>query len=115
MGRLGFIGRRLLKAAAVVLGIAIVNFILIRLAPGDPATVMAGEAGAADATFVAQLREEFGLDKPLPVQLFIYVKQVVSLDLGYSYRQKRSVAELVLTRLPNTLILTGTAYFFALA
>lgn len=115
MGRLDFIARRLFKAVVVILGIAIVNFVLIRLAPGDPATVMAGEAGAADEKFVQQLRQEFGLDKPLPVQLFTYVKQVATLDLGYSYRQKRTVADLVFQRLPNTLLLTGVAFVFALA
>jgi peptide/nickel transport system permease protein len=114
MNRFGFILRRLGKAIVVILGIAIVNFVLIRLAPGDPATVMAGEAGAADEKFVQQLRQEFGLDRPFYEQLAIYVKQVATLDLGYSYRQKRTVASLIFDRLPNTLLLTGTAYFLAL-
>jgi peptide/nickel transport system permease protein len=114
MHRFGFILRRLGKAIVVILGIAIVNFVLIRLAPGDPATVMAGEAGAADEKFVQQLREEFGLDRPFYEQLAIYVKQVATLDLGYSYRQRRTVASLIFDRLPNTLLLTGTAYVLAL-
>jgi peptide/nickel transport system permease protein len=114
MNRFGFILRRLGKAIVVILGIAIVNFVLIRLAPGDPATVMAGEAGAADEKFVQQLRQEFGLDRPMYEQLAIYVKQVATLDLGYSYRQRRTVASLIFDRLPNTLLLTGTAYVVAL-
>jgi peptide/nickel transport system permease protein len=85
------------------------------MAPGDPAAVMAGEAGAADEKFVAQLRQEFGLDKPFPVQLWRYVSGVASLDLGYSYRNKRTVASMVFERLPATLLLTVTAFLFALS
>src|SRR5580692_2120689 len=50
---------RLVKATITVLAVLVMNFVLVRLAPGDPASVMAGEAGAADAKFVAQLREQF--------------------------------------------------------
>jgi peptide/nickel transport system permease protein len=98
----------------VLFAIAILNFALIRAAPGDPATVMAGEAGAADATFVAQLRTRFGLDRPMHEQLGIYLKGIATLDLGYSYRQQRSVASLIGERLPATLLLTGTAFAISL-
>jgi peptide/nickel transport system permease protein len=91
------------------------EFFLIRMAPGDPALVMAGEAGAGDQIFVAQLREKFGLDKPLPVQLYVYVKGILSLDLGFSFRQQMPVAKLILDRLPATLLLTGTAFAISLA
>ena len=60
MQRLQFIAQRVLKGVVVLLGIIVLNFVLIRLAPGDPATVMAGEAGAADELFLQQLRKEFG-------------------------------------------------------
>jgi len=113
MGKLSFVGKRLIKAAVVLLAIVVLNFLLIRLAPGDPAAVMAGEAGAGDAKFVAQLREQFGLDRPLPEQLAIYVKGLLSFDMGYSYRQQRSVAELIGDRLPATLLLTLTAFAIA--
>jgi len=106
---------RLLKMAAVVLGIVVVNFLLIHAAPGDPASVIAGQSGAADAKFVAQLRAQFGLDRPLPEQLWIYVRGVLSGDLGMSHRQGRAVAELIAERLPATLLLTGTAFALALA
>lgn len=111
---LAFVVKRLLKMAAVVLAIVVLNFFLIRLAPGDPASVMAGEAGAADAQFVNQLRQEFGLDRPLPVQLYKYMSGVLHLDLGYSYRQKRPVIDLIAERLPATLYLTGSAYVISL-
>ncbi|MCW5751882.1 MAG: ABC transporter permease [Alphaproteobacteria bacterium] len=84
------------------------------MAPGDPASVMAGEAGAADEVFMSQLRKEFGLDRPLHEQLAVYVKNVVTLDLGYSYRQQRPVADLLLERVPATLLLTGTAFLLSL-
>jgi peptide/nickel transport system permease protein len=112
--RLQFIAQRVLKGIVVLLGIIVLNFMLIRLAPGDPVTVMAGEAGAADEVFIAQLRKEFGLDKPLHEQLFIYVKNVVTFDLGFSYRQQRPVNDLLAERLPATLLLTGAAFVLSL-
>ena len=114
MGRLSYIGRRLIKGLFVLLAIVILNFFLIRAAPGDPAQVMAGEAGAADEMFIEQLRERFGLDRPMHEQLFIYVKGIVTLDLGWSYRQNQSVSSLILQRLPATVLLTGTAFCIAL-
>ena len=63
--------QRVLKIVAVVLAIAVTNFLLIHAAPGDPASVIAGESGAADPQLMAQLRSHFGLDQPLSVQLAI--------------------------------------------
>ncbi|MBN8980998.1 MAG: ABC transporter permease [Rhizobiales bacterium] len=105
---------RLIKAALVVLAVAILNFSLVRLAPGDPATVLAGQSGAADEKFVAQLRADFGLDKPIQVQLLQYFSKVLTLDLGYSYRQNKPVIDVILERLPNTLTLTLSAFIFSL-
>ena len=115
MGKLGrYLTGRLVKAAITVLAVLVMNFVLVRLAPGDPASVMAGEAGAADAKFVAQLREQFGLDRPLHEQLWIYMRGIVQLDLGYSPRQQRPVSALIAERLPGTLLLTGGAFVLAL-
>ncbi|HWK66327.1 MAG TPA: ABC transporter permease [Rhizobiaceae bacterium] len=111
---LRFIIMRLGKAAVVLVAVLVLNFFLIHAAPGDPVAVMAGEAGAADAKFIAQLKEQFGLDKPLLVQLGIYVKGVLQFDLGFSYRQQMPVADLILGRLPATLLLTMTAFVIAL-
>jgi peptide/nickel transport system permease protein len=110
-----FLVARLVKGVIVLLAIAVLNFGLIRAAPGDPATVMAGEAGAADSVFVEQLRQRFGLDRPIAVQLGLYLKGILTLDLGYSYRQDRSVASLIGERLPATLLLTGSAFAVSLA
>ncbi|PLP98432.1 MULTISPECIES: ABC transporter permease [Cupriavidus] len=101
---------RLVQGVFAILVIATVNFLLIRAAPGDPVSVMAGEAGASDPQFVAQLRAQFGLDDPLPVQLGNYLSHVAKLDLGFSYRQQQPVLDLIVQRLPATLLLTGTAF-----
>ena len=115
MTALRIIALRLLKAVAVILAIVALNFMLIRIAPGDPASVMAGQAGVADETFVQQLREQFGLDQPMWRQFLTYVGNILQGDLGYSYRQGASVADLLWERLPATLLLTGTAFVLALA
>jgi len=110
-----FAGARLIKGVIVLFAIAVLNFFLIRAAPGDPAMVVAGQAGEADAVLLAQLRERFGLDQPLLHQLWIYLKGYATLDLGFSYRQEQPVLTLILDRLPATLILTGTAFIISLA
>jgi peptide/nickel transport system permease protein len=112
---LAFLGRRLLKALGVVIGVVIVAFFIVRLAPGDPASVIAGQSGAADAEFMAQLQTQFGLDRPLFVQLWLYLKGVATLDFGVSHRVQRTVASLIAERLPATVLLTGAAFVFALA
>jgi peptide/nickel transport system permease protein len=111
---LSFVAQRLVKGMVVLVAIIVMNFFLIRLAPGDPAMVMAGEAGASDKVFVAQLREKFGLDRPLPEQLFVYVKGILALDLGFSFRQQAPVSKLILDRLPATLLLTLSAFAISL-
>lgn len=105
---------RIAQLVAVILVIATFNFVLVRSAPGDPAQVMAGQSGAADPKLLDDLRKEYGLDKPYVVQLANYLRRVVSLDLGYSYRQRRPVVDLILERLPATLLLTVTAFCLAL-
>ena len=109
-----YLAGRLVKAAIVILAIVVCNFFLIHAAPGDPASIIAGQSGSADARFLEQLRAQFGLDQPLYVQLWMYLKGVLTLDLGFSHRQQASVAALVWDRLPATLLLTGAAFIFAI-
>ncbi|WP_289014227.1 ABC transporter permease [uncultured Methylobacterium sp.] len=111
----GFIAQRLAKGVLVLAAIVVLNFFLIRLAPGDPAVVMAGEAGATDEIFVAQLRTKFALDQSLPSQLAAYLGSIATLDLGYSVRQQMPVATLIGERLPATLLLTGCAFLISIA
>lgn len=114
MNLLHFLSSRLAKGVLTLLAIAVLNFFLIRAAPGDPAQVLAGEAGAADAQLLEQLRERFGLNEPLLTQLWIYLKGYLTFDLGFSYRQQQPVLTLVLDRLPATLLLTGAAFLISL-
>ncbi|MCD0502029.1 ABC transporter permease [Bordetella petrii] len=111
---LSFFISRAGKALMVVLGVVIINFFMIRLAPGDPAAVLAGQAGAGDPTYLANLRAEFGLDQPLLTQLWLYLKGVVQLDLGFSYRNHVPVLDLILERLPATFLLMSCAFLFSI-
>ena len=108
-----YVLKRLLQAIPVVVAIVVVNFFLLQLAEGDAADVLAGEAGSATPEYMAQLREKFGLDKPVPVQLVIYMKNVLSFDLGYSFRHDMPVAQLVLDRLVPTLLLMVSTIMLA--
>ncbi len=108
-----FAARRLLQLLLVVLGIAVTNFFLLHLAPGDAAQVLAGEAGSATPEYLAALRKQFGLDQPLPVQFLVYLRNLVTLNLGFSFRQGLPVADLVAQRLPATLLLMGASIGFA--
>lgn len=113
-GYVSFLGRRLVKAVFILAAIVVLNFLLVHAAPGDPAMVMAGEAGAADEEFIAQLRAQFGLDRPLHEQLLTYIGNVAQGDLGFSYRQQQPVWDLLMDRLPATLVLTVSAFVLAL-
>jgi peptide/nickel transport system permease protein len=109
-----FWARRLVQLVVVVVGIAVVNFFLLRLAPGDAAQVLAGEAGSATPEYLAALRKQFGLDQPLLVQFALYLRNLLSLNLGFSFRQGLPVLDLITQRLPATLLLMGTAIGLAL-
>lgn len=108
-----FLLRRLLQAVPIVLGIAVFNFLLLHLAPGDAADVLAGEAGGASPEYLARLKADFGLDQPLHVQLLRYLANVATLDLGHSFRHNMSVTALIMSRLPATLLLMVAAVSLA--
>ena len=105
--------RRLAQAVPTVLVIVALNFLLLQLAPGDAADVLAGEAGSATPEFMAQLRKTFGLDQPLAMQLLLYVKNIVTFDLGFSFRHNMPVVELIGSRLFPTLLLMVTVLLVA--
>ncbi len=106
---------RLARALLVLFGILLFNFLLLHAAGGDAAEVLAGESGAADAAYVDALRHRFGLDRPLPVQFAIYAGRVALGDFGYSFRNGAPVLDLVLQRLPATLLLSGSALALAVS
>ena len=105
--------KRLLQAVPTILVIVCLNFALLQLAPGDAADVLAGEAGSATPEYMAQLRQKFGLDQPIHVQLVVYLKQVLSFDLGHSFRHGMPVSELIISRLGPTLLLMVTVFLAA--
>jgi len=105
---LRYVVRRLALAVPTILTIVVLNFALVHLAPGDAADVLAGEAGSATPEYMAQLRQKFGLDQPLHVQLAVYLERVLAFDLGYSFRHSMSVSALIATRLGPTLLLMLT-------
>ncbi|MER8404898.1 ABC transporter permease [Mesorhizobium sp. M1307] len=106
--------RTAIQAVPTVLGIVILNFFLLQLAPGDAADVMAGEAGSATVETMAALRQRFGLDNPLLVQLFNYLYNLAHFSLGFSPRYGMPVADLIGQRLPGTLVLMAVALAVAI-
>ena len=107
------VARRLLKALPLLLAVVVFNFILLKLAPGDAAEVLAGESGASTPEYLAELRARFGLDRPFHIQLGNYVWKLAQLDLGYSFRHNQSVLQLILGRLPATLLLMASGLLVA--
>ena len=104
-----YVSRRVFQGVPIILAIIIINFFLLNLAEGDAVDVLAGEAGSATPEYMAQLRAKFGLDQPLPVQLLVYLKNVLALDLGYSFRHDMPVSDLIFDRFFATgLLMTCT-------
>lgn len=97
---------RLAQAVPTVLGIVILNFVLVRLAPGDVTTYLVGELGASPE-YIASVREEFGLNKSIPTQLGLYLAALVQGDMGYSFQYRQPVRDLVVSRMGATLLLMG--------
>jgi peptide/nickel transport system permease protein len=96
-----YIIRRLFLAVPVLLGASFLVFISIRFIPGDPAVAIAGEL--ATPAYIAQVRQDMGLDEPLLIQYGIYLQRIVQGDWGQSVRNRIPVTELLAERLPRTL------------
>jgi peptide/nickel transport system permease protein len=107
-----FLTRRLLQIIPTLILVSMLIFGLQQLLPGDPALIMAGEE--RDPAVLQQIREQYRLNEPIPVQYFYWVKGVMSGNLGESMRLKSSVASLVAEKLPVTLQLAGMALLIAL-
>ncbi len=102
-----YVAGRILQLIPVTLVVIVLNFLLIHLAPGDVSLVLAGEN--ADPAYVAEIRQRYGLDRPFLEQLWRYLVQVGSGDLGLSFRSRQPVLGEILQRVPATLLLVGTA------
>jgi peptide/nickel transport system permease protein len=107
----GYVVRRLLQMILVILGVTFLVFFLIHLVPGDPAITILGTRATPEKIQV--LHEEWGLDKPLPVQYGLYMKRLVRGDLGTSLFYDVPAGRLVLERLPVTLWLIGLGALFS--
>ncbi len=107
-----YITKRLLMLIPVLLGTSIIVFSLIHLTPGDPARTIAGEHASAET--IQKIREKYGLDKPLYVQYFIWLKDALRGDLGKSIVSHESVTKEIFDRFPNTFELTLVAMLFAI-
>ena len=100
---LRFLLQRILATLPVLLVVAVIVFLLLRLTPGDPAAVIAGDSASTEQ--IEQIRESLGLNRPLPVQFAVWFGNVLRGDLGESFFFKKTVAELIAQRLEPTLAL----------
>ncbi|MGJ8545060.1 MAG: ABC transporter permease [Sulfitobacter sp.] len=105
---------RLFYAAVLLVAVLVLNFSMMHLAPGDVADTIAQSMGTADEEVLAKIRADYGLDRPFLVQLGSYLGRVVQFDLGYSFYYNQSVTQLILQRLPATLLLVFTAQIIAM-
>lgn len=109
---LKYLGKRVLIMIPQMLGITLVSFLLVRLLPGNPATAMAGSLATPET--VAAIEARLGLDQPLYIQFYMYVKNVLAGDLGTSWYTSNPVANDLAVRFPATLELITLSMFFAI-
>jgi peptide/nickel transport system permease protein len=107
-----YILRRLLQAIPLLVGVSFAGFVLLRLAPGGPMAVYAQNPSMTEAD-MRRIERILGLDQPVHVQYLKWVSGMATGNLGFSYRTGRPVGEIILERLPTTLILMGAAYLIA--
>ena len=110
---LTYLLRRILIAVPTLLGVVLLVFLMVRLAPGDPAILLAGEFATPET--LEAIRTRYGLDRPLPEQFALYLGALLQGDLGESARSRRPVLEELKTYFPNTVVLATAAILVALA
>jgi len=109
---LALVARRLMQLVPTIIIVSMMIFGLQQLLPGDPATIMAGEE--RDPEVIEQIRKQYRLDQPIPLQYVYWIKGVVKGDLGESMRLKEPVSRLVAQKLPVTLQLAAMAMLIAI-
>jgi peptide/nickel transport system permease protein len=107
-----YILRRLLQTIPIMFGVSIIIFVIVHLTPGNPYAYLIGPK--VDPTLKQRLMQDMGFNDPIPLQYVRWLKQTVSGNFGYSLRTGKPVLEMVMQKMPNTLILTGTAFLLAL-
>lgn len=105
---------RIFYAIILLMAVLVLNFSMMHLAPGDVADTISQSMGGADEEVLNQIRADYGLDQPFLVQLGRYMGNVLRFDLGYSFFYNAPVTDLILQRLPATLLLVLTAQFLSL-
>ena len=105
---LRYIARRLAQAVVIVVIVATITFVLIHLAPGDPFSAVMDNPNVSEKVR-ATLRAQYGLDRPVPEQFVKYVNSLAHGELGWSFSHDRTVREVLVRALPNTLLLMGVA------
>jgi len=110
---IAYLARRLVQALLILLGVSIITFALLYLLPADPVRQIAGRSATPET--VENIRRELGLDQPFVVQYWRYLTNLASGDLGRSYIQRSQVSELIVSRLPATLLLMVGAIFCEVA
>src|SRR3954447_24875969 len=108
---LGYVLRRILATVPVMLVVAVLVFLMLRITPGDPAAIIAGKNPNAEQ--VAAIRTRLGLDQPIATQFFIWAANALRGDFGESFFFKKTVAELIVSRLEPTLALSLSTILLA--
>ena len=108
-----FVIRRLLGAIPLLLGVSVLSFVFMQLAPGGPDTLLAKNGRMSQAQLAA-IRKNLGLDEPMLVQLWTWIKNLAQGDLGTSFSQQRPVRDVILEVFPNTLYLMIVAMLISL-
>ena len=114
MGLKGFIFRKAVAASLTIIAIVCVNFVIFRMAPGDPVRMMFRDPRVS-AENMQLMREKFGLDKPIGAQFIAYAKGLARGDLGLSFSYNQPVVEVLAQKIPPTLLLMITALTIAVA
>jgi peptide/nickel transport system permease protein len=110
---IAYIGQRLVQSALILLGVSIITFALLYLLPADPVRQIAGRSATPQT--VENIRQQLGLDQPFVVQYWRYLTNLLTGDFGRSYIQRSEVSELIIARLPASLLLMAGAILCELA
>jgi peptide/nickel transport system permease protein len=100
--------RKLIQALATIIVVVILNFFLFRVMPGDPVSILVRNPKMTPEALDV-IRQQFGLDQPLYVQFFVYLRDLLHFDLGTSFNYRQPVLEIIMERLPATLLLIGAS------
>ena len=115
LAALKLLRRRLIQAVPLILGVVVINFCLIQMAPGSFLELMTAENQVSDPATIALLRKTYGLEDPVWLQLLKYIWALMRFDFGFSYRQNIPVIQAIWVHLPATLLLMVSSITLALA